>query len=125
MTIGEIIKQVAKEKGYSVESLADAMNLSRRAIYDLFKKDNIGFKTLVQLSQILEHNFGYYIQNEYSTREDILHSSAAEFQLQEKKRKNTIRISIEIDPGLEDSDDIPDLVKKLNQAVEELLKDKE
>jgi transcriptional regulator with XRE-family HTH domain len=61
MIIGEVVKRVAKDRGYGAAALAEAMDMSRRAVYDWFNSDNIGSKTLSQLSKLLEYDFGNVI----------------------------------------------------------------
>jgi len=125
MIIGEIIKRVAKQRGHTAESLAEQMKLSRRAVYDLFNKDNIGSKTLSQLCEILDYDFGYHIRQEKEISAELLHQPKGTYSLVPPKKKAPIRISIEIDPDINDFDKVPDLMKKLNQAVKEMQKDQE
>ena len=122
MIIGEVVKRVAQDKGHNAASLAEATNMSRRTVYDWFNSDNIGSKTLAQLCQILEYDFGKHICNNKDYRAEFLHEPELKYMKIAKARKSPLRISIEIDPDFKNFNDIPEFVKKLNKAVKDFEK---
>jgi hypothetical protein len=96
--------------------------MSRRAVYDWFNSDNIGSKTLSQLSKLLEYDFGVHIHQQESNSAGLLHEPVLGYGVKVSPKKAPIRISIEIDPDFSDANDLPAFIKKLNEAVKEFEK---
>lgn len=64
-TLGEKIKNLIKEKGYTVTEFAQKVNCSRRTLYEIFKKDSIEVDLLMRISKVLNYNFFNELNNEY------------------------------------------------------------
>jgi len=58
--IGKTIEEVFNKKGMTVSELARRINKSRENIYSIFKRKTIDTGLLVNLSNVLEHDFFQY-----------------------------------------------------------------
>ena len=55
--IGPIIEQKVKESQYSVDMFSQEICLSRKSVYNLFKKKSIDTELLCQISKLLQYDF--------------------------------------------------------------------
>jgi len=67
--IGEKIKRLIRQKGYTVTEFAEMINCSRRTLYEIFRKNSIDTELLYRISLVL----GYNLFDELSdkTKNDI------------------------------------------------------
>jgi plasmid maintenance system antidote protein VapI len=54
--IGEVIKNLVKNKGISVTDFADKINYSRRNVYEIFDKKTIDTGLLIKIGSVLGKN---------------------------------------------------------------------
>lgn len=70
--IGNKIKAVLKESRYKKTEFADKINISRTVVYDIFKRETIDTGLLKKISEVLNHDFfNYYEQNPSSSAKEI------------------------------------------------------
>jgi len=62
--IGNIIEQVFRDQGRSPSWLAKQLHCDRTNVYNIFKRESIDTALLVRISNILQHNFLKYYDNE-------------------------------------------------------------
>ncbi|MCX7862423.1 MAG: helix-turn-helix domain-containing protein, partial [Bacteroidales bacterium] len=60
--LGQYIRKLIKYKGYTVSEFAERIHVSRRAMYDLFKRNNIDTELLIRISEELNVNLLDYVQ---------------------------------------------------------------
>lgn len=69
--IGNKIKAVLKESRYKKTEFADKINISRTVVYDIFKRETIDTGLLKKISEVLNHDFfNYYEQNPSSSAKE-------------------------------------------------------
>lgn len=69
--IGNKIKAVLKERRYKKTEFADKINISRTVVYDIFKRETIDTGLLKKISEVLNHDFfNYYEQQPSSTAKE-------------------------------------------------------
>lgn len=66
--IGQAIKHVLKEKGYTVVWFARRMDCSRTNVYKIFGKRSINTDELMRISSILNYDFFRLYSNELSRK---------------------------------------------------------
>ena len=54
---GEIIKEAVYQSGYSITKLADRLGKSRRWMYLQFENSNVSLDLILQISEIIHHDF--------------------------------------------------------------------
>ena len=70
--IGKKIQEKLKEARYKKTEFADMINVSRTVVYDIFKRKTIDTGLLKKISEVLNHDFfNYYEQNPSSTAKEI------------------------------------------------------
>ena len=57
MHIGQLIKEVMKQKGVTATQLANDICCTRPHIHRIFRKDNIDIGLLQRISKALDHDF--------------------------------------------------------------------
>jgi len=62
VNLGPRLKEIAHNKGISVETLAQRLNKSEQAIYDMFKKKDLNTSLLKELSKILNVEISYFFE---------------------------------------------------------------
>ncbi|GAB2585854.1 hypothetical protein [Spirosoma areae] len=50
---GDTIRLLAESKGVSVKELSEKMNVTRQAVYEVFRRDNVKFSTVMKFYQAL------------------------------------------------------------------------
>ena len=66
--IGKKIQEKLKEARYKKTEFADMINVSRTVVYDIFKRKTIDTGLLKKISEVLNHDFfNYYEQNPSSS----------------------------------------------------------
>ncbi len=69
--IGKKIQEKLKEARYKKTEFADMINISRTVVYDIFKRKTIDTGLLKKISEVLNHDFfNYYEQNPSSTAKE-------------------------------------------------------
>ncbi len=69
--IGRKIQEKLKETRYKKTEFADMINISRTVVYDIFKRKTIDTGLLKKISEVLNHDFfNYYEQNPSSTAKE-------------------------------------------------------
>lgn len=69
--IGKKIQEKLKEARYKKTEFADMINVSRTVVYDIFKRKTIDTGLLKKISEVLNHDFfNYYEQNPSSTAKE-------------------------------------------------------
>jgi transcriptional regulator with XRE-family HTH domain len=68
--IGPEIKKIVKSRGYTVEDLAKALNVSKPNIFNIYKRDTIDTGLLERLCKVLNHNFFQQYNSLYQTEPD-------------------------------------------------------
>ena len=64
INIGSIIEQVFHEQGRSATWFAEQLHCDRTNVYNIFKRESIDTALLVRISNILQHNFLSYYNEE-------------------------------------------------------------
>jgi transcriptional regulator with XRE-family HTH domain len=62
--IGQEIKRIVKKRGITVEELAQALNVSKPNVFDIYRRESIDTGLLERLCKVLNYNFfkSYYLQ---------------------------------------------------------------
>ena len=71
-SIGSEIKKIVKKRGFTVEELATALNVSKPNIFDIYKRETIDTGLLERICKVLNHNFFQYYADKYQTDYDRL-----------------------------------------------------
>jgi transcriptional regulator with XRE-family HTH domain len=71
-SIGQEIKKIVKKRGFTVEELASALNVSKPNIFDIYRRETIDTGLLERLCKVLNHNFFQYYSDKYQTDYDKL-----------------------------------------------------
>lgn len=116
MKIGEIVRQVFRKSGLSIEDLERELGKSERSIYQLFTSDNIKFKELQKLSRLLQYDFGKHVFSEESVTEEKLQEPASHYQT---SLNRPLRIVMEIDSRAINDKRTQAFINRMNNAVEE------
>lgn len=85
--IGENIKKIITDNGYTVEEFAKKMGVTPPALYDIFKKEDVSTKRLNQISAIL----GVSVQDIMNYKEKLYKSSINESSDALKKEIEMLR----------------------------------
>ena len=67
---GEIVENAVRQSGYSITKLATKLGKSRRWMYLLFENPNISIELILEIGQIIHHDFSSEIKalKNYSTK---------------------------------------------------------
>jgi len=65
-------KKIVKKRGFTVEELATALNVSKPNIFDIYKRETIDTGLLERICKVLNHNFFQYYADKYQTDYDRL-----------------------------------------------------
>lgn len=57
MTVQQIIRDILHEKGMNQNDLARAMNVSRQAVHNILKGDDIRMSTVITMLNLLGYRF--------------------------------------------------------------------
>jgi predicted transcriptional regulator len=107
--IGEEIKKVLEEKGLKPDWLAKKISTSRRNLYDILKREEIGTNQLLQISKALNYDFFSLYQDEsFSTVSD----SSIAFE-----KKPMVMVSVQLDGSPATAEYWISKIKKLNAAI--------
>ena len=71
-SIGSEIKKIVKKRGFTVEELATALNVSKPSIFDIYKRETIDTGLLERICKVLNHNFFQYYADKYQNDYDRL-----------------------------------------------------
>jgi transcriptional regulator with XRE-family HTH domain len=71
-SIGLEIKKIVKKRGFTVEELASALNVSKPNVFDIYRRETIDTGLLERLCKVLNHNFFQYYADKYQTDYDKL-----------------------------------------------------
>ncbi|WP_396168429.1 hypothetical protein [Flavobacterium sp.] len=74
---GEIIKDAVYKSGYSITELAKRMGKSRRWVYLMFENHSVSLDVILQIGQIIHHNFTKEIADLYPLKK-ILNKSLSD-----------------------------------------------
>jgi transcriptional regulator with XRE-family HTH domain len=89
ITIGQEIKRVVKKRGLTVEELADALNVSKPNIFDIYRRETIDTGLLERLCKVLNHNFFQPFAEKYQS--DIQKESVSIYKEQIDFLKNLVK----------------------------------
>lgn len=93
MHIGKQIKAVMMQKGLSSKALARKLGTKQRAVQYLFKRSTTTIDKLLQVSEVLQHNFfAYYVQNDARFNTASMQTTIAELQKQNTALHKEIEI---------------------------------
>ena len=119
--IGEIIKQYLSENKISVIEFSKKINRSRASVYNIFEKDSIDTSILLNISKALNHNFFQYFNEDYH----ILEEERAQYlKTTEATKKLNLEV-LEYKKELMELKEKYELQKKINNLLEEKIKEKE
>ena len=70
MDIGKKIKEIFEQqpKGHNIKWFAEKLHCNRSNIYDIFNRASIDTARLIQISNVLNHDFFLDISNELNNR---------------------------------------------------------
>ena len=71
-SIGQEVKKIVKKRGFTVEELASALNVSKPNIFDIYRRETIDTGLLERLCKVLNYNFFQYYSDKYQTDYDKL-----------------------------------------------------
>jgi predicted transcriptional regulator len=54
---GEIIKQAVNKSGMSITHLSKSIGKSRKWVYDMFENESVSLDVILQVGEIIHHNF--------------------------------------------------------------------
>ncbi len=63
--IGKRIKEVVSKSHFTIVEFAKKISLTRDGVYKIFDKESIAADQLQKISQVLDHDFFGYYQNEF------------------------------------------------------------
>jgi predicted transcriptional regulator len=72
---GEIVKNFVYQSGMSITMIASRLGKSRRWMYQMFENSNISLDIIIQIGEIIHHDFS----------EEINELKSAKFSLNDKK----------------------------------------
>ncbi|HCX57425.1 MAG TPA: hypothetical protein DHU90_12750 [Sphingobacterium sp.] len=64
ISIGQIIKKVATEKGFSQQQLGDKINKTKQGVASIYRRTTIDIELLKEIALVLNHDFLAYYYNE-------------------------------------------------------------
>ena len=70
--IGQEIKKIVKKRGFTVEELASALNVSQPTIFDIYRRETIDTGLLERFCKVLNHNFFQHYSDKHQTDYDKL-----------------------------------------------------
>lgn len=71
-SIGQEVKKIVKKRGFTVEEMASALNVSKPNIFDIYRRQTIDTGLLERLCKVLNYNFFQYYADKYQTDYDKL-----------------------------------------------------
>jgi transcriptional regulator with XRE-family HTH domain len=86
-SIGREIKKIVKRRGFTVEEFAQALNVSKPNVFDIYKRESIDTALLERICKVLNHNFFRQFSEKYETDYERL-------TLKSYKEQNEILISL-------------------------------
>jgi len=93
--IGSEIKRVLNEKGITPEWLAKKITTSRRNLYDILTREEIGTKQLMQISKALNYDFFSLFQDESEIAAMV--NDPLSYYENLPKPKPTVLVSVSLD----------------------------
>ncbi len=73
---GEIIKQVVYNSGMTISELAKRMGKSRKWVYNQFENKSVSLDLILQIGEIIHHNFVNEIDDLYALKKGINSTSS-------------------------------------------------
>ncbi|QIH31495.1 MULTISPECIES: helix-turn-helix domain-containing protein [Sphingobacterium] len=64
ISIGQIIKKVATEQGFSQQQLGDKINKTKQGVASIYRRSTIDIELLKEIALVLNHDFLAYYYNE-------------------------------------------------------------
>lgn len=115
--IGERIYEVFKEKGWTIDFFARKVHMTPRNVQYLFKRSSIDIKQLSEISKTMQYDFvKLYIQDEEIRLDDAERTSYPRIQ----KESLFMNISLNLSCEPDQYNKLPDLIKKIRSAAEQL-----
>jgi transcriptional regulator with XRE-family HTH domain len=71
-SIGQEIKKIVKKRGFTVEELASALNVSKPNVFDIYRRETIDTGLLERFCKVLNHNFFQHYADKHQTDFDKL-----------------------------------------------------
>lgn len=81
---GEIIELIVRRNKISISELSRKLNVSRKSIYNWFKKENLSIEVINKIGEILNHNF----VNELPEKYEELHKEFKKLKLDKTAQPN-------------------------------------
>jgi len=81
---GEIVKNAVYQSGYSITKLAQKLGKSRRWMYLLFDNATVSLDVILQIGEIIHHDFSQEIK-ELKTTSQIVNDNLAPYNADEFK----------------------------------------
>jgi predicted transcriptional regulator len=72
---GEIIKQAVNKSGMSITHLSKSIGKSRKWVYDMFENESVSLDVILQVGEIIHHNFTTEIDDLYSLQKGTIATS--------------------------------------------------
>ncbi len=76
---GEIIKLAVYKSGFSITELAKRIGKSRRWVYLMFENNSVSLDVILQIGNIIHHNFTKEIEELYPIKRTLI-NSISDFQ---------------------------------------------
>lgn len=136
--LGKHIKYLIKSKGFTISEFAERIHVSRRFMYDLFKRNNIDTDLLIRISDELGENLLDYVQlfaqqkdkNEKPEKKDIKINELGHIHTFSIPETNKSKIKLQhaniskilLDLKLAESkiEDIKDLLDSIKQQLQKM-----
>lgn len=116
--VGEKIYEVFKEKGWTIDFFARKVHMTPRNIQYLFKRSSIDIIQLSEISKAMQYDFVklYVQQDEGSRFEDVERATYPRI----RKESLSMNISLNLSGEPNQYNKLPDLIKKIRNAAEQL-----
>jgi len=94
---GEIIENVIRQSGMSINEVAKRLNITRSALYSSFKNANLSYDFIKKLGDVIHYNFSLHFAEELSDTSlsnseifDYLDAETAKLLILERKNQKIL-----------------------------------
>lgn len=121
---GQIVKKVIDKMQIPIQRVADATNISRRQMYNIFSNHNVNDKTILKIGKAINHDFSeefpslkgmHEVYPEYKTP-----AMRFEEQRSEYLTRKTTAITVYLDGSDEKLEEEIEKMRRFNEVIKSL-----